>query len=391
MSTGTSPPAEAMEAGPSPPPPRARAALRTGAADAARPVTAVALSFVACGLLLLVAGINPLRAFGLLLQGGFLNPGSLANTLVRTCPLLLMALGVALAFRAGVLNIGAEGQFSVGAVCAAVLALWITGLPTAIVVIIAMVGGALAGAALAGIAALLRVYRGVNEVVTTLLLNYVGVFLPAVLVGGPLKDPGGGGYPQSPAISNIALPPLVPGTNVHLGLGLALLAAAALAVVMAYSRFGFEVRAVGSNLGAARRAGVDTQRVVVVAFLVSGALGGLAGAIEIAGVHQRLYENVSFGYGYLAIIVALLGGLRAVAVVVAAVFFAGLLVGGSTMQQLAGVPVEIVSLIQALSVMFLMAHLRRRRRKRSGSGRGWLFGVDPRALPRVSGAEGNTA
>lgn len=345
---------------------RARPAgpLPDGAVHLLRVIAAVALSFAVGALLLAAVGIEPLGAYRALLDGGLLRADGLADTLVKTSPLLLAGLGVAIAFRAGVLNIGAEGQMSVGGVAAALVALKLTALPAAAAVVVAVLAAAAAGALMAGIAAALRVWRGVNEVVTTLLLNYVGVFLPAVLVSGWLKDPMGGGYPQSESFGPMVLPVVLPGTGIHAGLLLGLVAVPVLGLTLSRTRFGFNTRTVGGNSLAAERAGVNVPRTVLTAFCLSGALGGLAGAGEVLGLYHRLFENITFGYGYLAIVAALVGALHPVGVMVAAFFFAGLLTGGNAMQQVAGAPVEVVYLIQALTVMLVMADPARRETRR---------------------------
>jgi simple sugar transport system permease protein len=329
-----------------------------------RPVVAVLVSLVVCGAILAVVGINPFDAYRVLFEGAFVGTNSLADTLLKMSPLLLAALGVAVAFKAGVFNIGAEGQMSAGAVTAALAALLLPSMPPVLAVIVAVVAGIVGGILMAGIAAVLKVRKGVNEVVTTLLLNYVGIYLAAVLVNGPLKDPRGGGYPQSrPLPDGIELPIMLPGTGVHAGLLLGLVAAAALAVVLARTGLGYEIRATGLSPSAAERAGVDTRRTVLIAFAVSGGLAGLAGAGEVLGLYQRLFENTTAGYGYVAIVVALVGSLHPLGIVVASFLFAGLLTGGNVMQQTTGAGVEIVAIIVAVTVMLLMVELRRRRRR----------------------------
>jgi simple sugar transport system permease protein len=323
---------------------------------AASALLALAITLALAAAALALGGYPPLEAFGALLRGALGSPSAIVSiTLVRTVPLLLTGLAVALAFRAGVWNIGAEGQFYAGAVAAVWVGLQVGGWPAWMAVPAVLLAAAVAGAAWAAIPALMKLRLGVGEVITTLLLNFVAIDLSAWLVHGPLQEPRGV-FPQSGTIAEVArLPLLIPGTRLHVGFALAVLLAMALAFVMRATRAGFFVRAVGASPDAARVAGrIPVARVVAAAFLASGALAGLAGGVEVAGVTYALYENLSPGHGYTAIAVALLAGLHPIGVVGTAFLFGVLEGGASSMQRIAGVPAAWVNGIQALVILSVL-------------------------------------
>lgn len=286
-------------------------------------------------------------------------------TLVRATPLLLVGLAVALAFRAGVLNIGAEGQLVTGAIAATATAQWL-GTASAFIVIPAMaIAGMVAGAAWAGIAAWLKRRFGVLEVISTLMLNFIALALLSWVVRGPLQEPTGI-YPQSPTLAATARWPfLLPGQRLHLGFALGLTLATASWYWLAHTASGFRARLVGAGARAAASAGgVDVARTTFSVFLLSGACAGLAGASEVGGVTWALYEGISPGYGYTAIAVALLARLDPRWVVVSAVFFGALEAGAAAMQRDAGVPAVVVQVLVAFVILGVLAgsHLRDRLR-----------------------------
>ena len=283
------------------------------------------------------------------------NYSIFSATLVRAVPLILTGLAVAWAFAAGVFNIGVEGQFLVGAAAATAVALLLPdwGLfGTAV----AMTSGATAGAAWAGIAAWLRVRFAVLEVISTIMLNFIAIQLVAYLVHGPLGDPAGI-YPQSPSLApQTWLPKIVPGSRLHAGFAIAVVACVTGWFVMRHMASGFRVRLVGANPHAAWiSGGVRVNRVTVGAFLVSGAIAGLAGGIEVTGVTYALYESISPGYGYTAIAVALLANLNPAGVLVSGIGFGTLEAGAAAMQRDAGVPSVIVWVVEALLILLLAA------------------------------------
>ena len=323
-------------------------------------------------LVLVLGGYDAGRALGALWRGSFGSADAIASaTLVRATPLVLAGLAVALAFRAGVWNIGAEGQLLAGAAVGAALALAlpgaVAGLPAALLAPVVLLAGAAAGASWAGIAAILRRRYRVPEVISTIMLNFVAVSLVGWLVRGPLQEPLGI-YPQSDTIPEAArLPFLLPGSRLHAGAVLALVAAILLAWILRVTAAGFRLRAAGANPDAARVAGgIDVARTTTLAFLASGALAGLAGATEVSGVTWALYENLSPGYGFTAIAVALLARLDPLLVVASGVLFGALEAGGAAMQRDAGVPSVLVQVVEAMLVLGVLALGRLRARRPAG-------------------------
>lgn len=333
-----------------------RVAGRLGA-KVAGPAIAVLFAFLASGVLILLVGSTPLRAYLAMLEGSVGGVSSLTTTGVRMTPLLLAGLGVAISFRAGVFNIGAEGQIYVGAIGATIVGLLPLGVPGWIHVPLALLAGIAGGALWAAIPGYLLAYRGISEVVLTLMLNYVGIYLASYLVDtedGPLGERGAS-YSQSEPIQEAAhLPILVGGTSLHLGLLIGLVLAIALYGMLKSTPFGFRLRMIGANPVAARYAGVATGRQIVAVMALSGGLAGAAGAVEVLGLRHRLYENFSPGYGYDAIAVALLANSNPLAVVLAAGFFGALQAGANRMQQTVNIETSIVFIIQALTVLFVI-------------------------------------
>lgn len=319
------------------------------------PLVAAALALAVAALFLSLVGANPVVAFTALGRGAFGDALALQGTLVRAVPLLVVGLGTAVAFRAGVWNIGGEGQLTVGALAATALATRALDAAPAFVALPAVLAaGALAGGAWAGIAAALRSRREVSEVLSTILLNFVAALAVAWAVHGPLQE-AAAGYPQSDPLPASARLPLIAGLGrVHAGLAIALVLPLALWVGMFRTAAGLRVRAVGLAPEASLRAGISPTAEIVRVLLVSGGLAGLAGAIEVSGVTGRLFENLATGYGFTAIAVALLARLHPLAVIPSALFFAALATGAGSMQRAAGVPAVAVHGIEALAILFLV-------------------------------------
>jgi simple sugar transport system permease protein len=330
------------------------------AARLTAPLLALAAALGASAVVIAVAGGDPLLALGALLDGAFGSADAWSEVGVRTCPLLLTGLAVAIAFRAGIWNIGAEGQLLIGAVMVAWLGTHVGGWPAPLAIAVVLGAAALGGALWAGIAGVLRSARGVDEVISTIMLNFIALGLIGWLVNGPLME-AAGTYPQSDAVTAAArLPRLFTGYRLHAGLLLALLAAGGVWLLLFRTALGFEMRAAGLNLLAARLAGLRTTGALLRALALSGALAGLAGGIEVSAITFRLYENFSPGYGFTAIAVALLGRLHPLGVVVAALLFGALDVGSAAMQRDAGVSSVLVSAIQATVILALLAIEQRR-------------------------------
>jgi ABC-type uncharacterized transport system permease subunit len=278
-----------------------------------------------------------------------------SGTLVRAIPLIVIGVGVSLAFRAGVFNIGGEGQFALGAIAASIVGLFLPPLSVLSVALV-LVAACAAGAAWAGIAAFLRARFGVLEVISTLMLNFVAANLVSYLVRGPLQEPSRI-YPQSALIDEAArLPRFAESVRLHLGILIALAVAALAWWFLAKTAAGFKLRAVGASPSAALVTGrLNVGRVAALALVASGALAGLAGGMEVSGVTYALYENLSPGYGFSAIAVAMLAGLHPLRVVLAALLFAVLETGALGMQRDAGVPAVVANILEALTILVVLA------------------------------------
>ncbi|MHB1134903.1 MAG: ABC transporter permease [Chloroflexota bacterium] len=333
------------------PAPAGRALLAELGAYAAALVVALLL----IGAALALIGADPLAAFGTLLGSSLGSFGALAQTLNKATPLLLGALAVTFALRGGYLNVGVDGQIYLGAIFATGLAFALgNSLPALLAVPLVLLAGCLGGAIGALPAAALRAYWGVNEIFVTVMLNFVYQYLADYLATGPWNDPLSGEAISRPLPAPTHLPMLDPGVGWHSGIAVALLVALGLAFVLNRTWLGFSIRAVGDNPVAARVGGIRLPVVALLALTVSGAVAGLAGAIEVSGYHQRLILGLSPGYGYMAILLAVLGKQRPLAVVVAAFAFAVLLTGSDSLQRSARLPQSAVLVFQAIILLSIL-------------------------------------
>ena len=338
----------------------------SGSLRRAAGVAAIALAagFVVLAAGLAGAGYDPVLALGALWRGAFGTGYAFASaTLVRSVPLIVLGLGVALAFRAGALNIGGEGQFLAGATAAAWAGLHVSGLPAPLAVGAVWLAAVAAGLLWVSVPVLLKLRFGVLEVISTLLLNFVADAAVSYAVTGPLQE-ARRVYPQSDPIAASARLSILPGTRLHAGFLLALLLAAGLWVVVTRTRWGFRLRAVGLGPRAALVSGrIPAARILGGALLASGALAGLAGGVEITGVTYSLFQNLSPGYGFTAIAVALLARLNPLGIVGTGILFGALEAGAQGMQREAGVPAVLVSAVEAtiILVVVLADALARRR------------------------------
>ena len=320
------------------------------------PVAAVGATLVLCGGLVALAGADVLEAYGVLFASALGSGFSLGETLVKAAPLVLTGLAVAVAFRARFWNIGAEGQLLCGAMAAAFVGA-LEGLPAWSLVPAMLLAAAAAGGLAAALPAWLKLRLEVDDVVATLMLNFIVFYAMMALLDGPWKDPLSG-YPDSPDIRLEAeLPLLVAGTRVHLGVLVAALAALACFALMRWTTLGFAIRAVGENERAAARAGLPVGRVVLSTALISGGLAGLAGAGEVGGLHFQVMAALSPGYGYSGIVIAMLAGLNPLGVVPAALFFAVVITGAEAMSRATGVPVFLADVIQGTSLLCMLVAL----------------------------------
>jgi general nucleoside transport system permease protein len=320
------------------------------------PAAALGATVVVASLLGAIAGADPFRVLGQILTGAVGSRLALLETLNRATPLIFTGLAVAVAFRAKLWNIGAEAQLYAGAIMAVVLGTGALGAP--FVLPVSALAAMLAGGLLLLGPALLKVRLGVDEVVTTLLFNFIMLLFVSYLLEGPMKDPMGMGWPKSPAlIPDARLPRIVDGLRLHWGFGLALIATVIVWVIQTRTTLGYEMRAVGQNVRAARFAGMPVNGVILKTALLSGGLAALAGWSEVAGLKGHLSLDLSPGFGYTGIIVAMLALLHPLAVIPAALFVAGVFVGSDAMSRAAGVPTYIANMLLACSLLFMVLGL----------------------------------
>ena len=323
------------------------------------PIGAIAFTLLVSTLLVLWAGAPVGQAYALLLKGGFGSLFAVSETLTRAIPLTLTGLAATVAFKARLFNIGGEGQLYVGALAAVAVGGLHGGtgfaLPAPLLFVLMMAAAALAGALLLLGPALMKARLGVDEVVTTLLLNFIVLLFVSLMLDGPMKDPAAMGWPQSVALQDeLTLAKLIAQTRVHTGLLWAWTLAVIVWALMKYTVLGFNIRAVGANARAASFAGVPVTRTVVLVAMLSGALAGLAGAIEVAGRTGYLTLDMSPGYGYTGIVIAMLAALHPIGAVFASVFVAGVLVGADSMSRAVGVPTYIADVIVAASLISVL-------------------------------------
>ncbi|MFQ6016716.1 MAG: ABC transporter permease [Kiloniellaceae bacterium] len=321
----------------------------------AMPLLAVTLTVAAGFVLFAVMGYDPLAALYHFFVSPVLSVYGLAELGIKATPLVLCAVGLAIAFRANVWNIGAEGQLTIGAIAGGGVALWLWNESGLLVLPLMGLAGALGGMAWAAIPALLKTRFNVNEILSSLMLTYVATLLLSTLVHGPWRSPDGYNFPETRLFSDSALLPVVlAGTRLHLGAVFALLAVSAAWLIMGRTIIGFQAKVVGQAPAAARFAGFSQKRIVWLTMLTSGGLAGLAGLFEVAGPVGQLVPVISPGYGFTAIIVAFLGRLHP-----AGVLFAGLLValsyiGGENAQIEVGLPVAVTGVFQGMLLFFLL-------------------------------------
>jgi len=310
--------------------------------------------FVIAALAMLIAGADPFAGFAALLRGALGGPSQLAETLVQTTALLFPSLAVALAFRAGLFNIGAEGQLIVGGLAAGVVGGSLHA-PGAVAIPVLLACGCAGGAAWGLIAGIIRARFGGNEVIATLMLNIIAALMANYLIVGPLRAPGTVGNETALLPESSWLPVILPDSRLTIALVLAIVLAGVLQFVFARTVFGYELRAAGDAPEAARRAGVDLARMGLLAMTLSGAIAGLGGATIVTGVLHRFNVSLSPGYGFIAIAVALVGALDPLRIVVASFAFGILQSGALTMQAFAHVPKDVVSFVEGLAIVALSA------------------------------------
>jgi simple sugar transport system permease protein len=332
-----------------------------------QPVLAMMIALAIAAAVIWATGGQPGESFVALGKGALGDTHAILRTLAKATPLIFSGLAVALGLRGGLFNIGAEGQLLIGGIASAWTGFAITGLPMYLHLPLAILVGALAGGLWGLVPGLLKAWRGTHEVIVTIMMNYMAIYLTRYLVNHPLKD-----HTTLASATPIVLPTArlwswesttgMIGTNFSAGFGLALLAALFVSILLRRTPLGFEIRAVGLSPEAARTAGIHVGKTFILIMSFSGALAGLAGAVEVLGVHHRFYDQFSPGYGFDSIAVALLGGLNALGVTLAALLFGALNSGAIYMETLARTPRQIIGIIQAVVILAVGARYLRKRK-----------------------------
>jgi general nucleoside transport system permease protein len=361
---------------------------------------ALVVALLIGAVMMLVLGANPLTGYSALLRGAFGGSYALSSTAVQAVPLLLVGVGICISFRANVFNIGGEGQIATGGLAGAATALALPNLPSFILIPLVLLAGAAGGAIWGAIPGWFKARHNVNEILSTIMLNLVAVQVMNYLLAGPLVDKSqssfGGLIPETSLLSaNSWLPILVPGTQLHLGILIAVIVAVGAYFLLWRTSFGFQIRAVGLSPDASAYAGMPVRRTIVTAMTLSGAMCGLAGAILVFGSipHRMVADGSLTGFtgsaGFNGIVVALFGGLNPLWTIVSAFFFGGLIVGGSSLQVATGVPSDLVTALSGIVVVLVVSleYLRRRARAQSnavGSSRSTSPPQPPRSDPALA-------
>ncbi len=340
--------------------------------------SALLVALLLGAVMMLALGANPLTGYQALLTGAFGGSYALSSTAVQAVPLLLVGVGICIAFRANVFNIGGEGQIAMGGLAGAATALALPNLPSLVLIPVVLLAGAIGGAVWGAIPGVFKAQYNVNEILSTIMLNLVAVQVMNFLLAGPMIDHSeasvGGLIPQTALLpSNAWLPILVAGTQLHLGVLIAVLVAIGAYVLLWRTSFGFQVRSVGLSRDASSYAGMPVKRTIVAAMTLSGAMCGLAGAILVFGSisHRMVTDGSLTGFtgsaGFNGIVVALFGGLNPLWTIVSAFFFGGLIVGGSALQVATGVPSDLVTALSGIVVVLVVSleYVRRRARAQS--------------------------
>jgi simple sugar transport system permease protein len=307
------------------------------------------------GVVFLLAGADPVAAYAVMARGAFGSLQDVSEVVVKAIPLMLCGLAVAVAAKIQVWNVGGEGQLVLGGIGAAGVALFLHPyLPSAAVLPLMLAAGFLAGGLWALLAGVLRAKLDVNEILTTLMLNYVAIFWLEHLYFGPWRDPMGMGFPGTAMFPENAWFPRLPGTRIHPGIALALVAAVLWQVALSRTRWGFEIRVIGESPKAARYAGMRIGRTILWVMFLSGGLAGLAGMAEVSGIHYRLQQGLAVGYGYTGIIVAWLSRLHPVGIILTGFLIAGLLVGGDQLQTVMHLPSAVGLVLEGTLLFFVL-------------------------------------
>ena len=315
------------------------------------PIISVLLALVVGGIVIACLGKNPIQGYALLFSGSLGTPQKFASSLVSACPLIFTALAAAFAYRCGVFNLGGEGQFIMGAVSAIVFLL-VTGIEGVLGTVLAILVGTVVGALWAALPGIMKITRGLNEMITSIMLNYVATLFMGFIYTNAFRD---GGNPQTPSVADSVMLAKIPGFRIHTGVILAIVLGLVVAYVISKTSVGFKIRAVGLNPLASKVNGFNVKFLVMAAFVISGAIAGMGGAVELLGKQYRLMSGFGSGFGFDGVAIALIAQLNPLASLIVAIFFGALTTGASSMQVGIMVPTAIVEIIRALIIIFSVA------------------------------------
>lgn len=320
---------------------------------AAGAVAMIALALIIGAILVIISGNKPIEAYATIISGAFGSKLRVSELLIKMIPLTIMALGISIAYKAQLWNIGADGQFTMGAIASAAIGIYVE-LPPFLVVPLSILSAILAGGLWAGLAGWLKTKFNANEVITTLMLNYIATYFLAFLVYGPMMDPQGELAQSEILKESLRIPLLFSNYRIHAGIVIMIL----IILLMFFfwkTPLGYKTDLIGQGEKVSTYAGINVKRTIIITMMISGAFAGLAGWNETYGVQYRLLEGISSGYGDIAVVIALLGELNPLGIVISSFFFSILMVGGSCMQRMTNVPYSIVDVIKGLIIIFVIA------------------------------------
>jgi ABC-type uncharacterized transport system permease subunit len=323
-------------------------------------ILAILAAMLIGSIILMTIGADVFKTYLVILFEPLKTTLQLSEVLLRAIPLTIIALGISVAYRSGIINIGAEGQMAMGILGTTAVALAFPELPKPVLLPMAVLAGAISGGVWGFIPGFLKAKLQVSELLSTVMLNYIAAQFYTFLLRGPMLDPAeltmGSGTPQSMRLSrNLWLDRFLPGTRLHTGLFFALILALLIYFLLWKTKYGYKMRAAGASARAAKYGGISVTWYLVIAMVISGAFAGMAGAIEIAGVHRRAIEGITGGYGFSGIVVALFGGLHPAGIIPASFFFGLLIVGADMTQRMVGVPANMVNVLQGVIILVIVA------------------------------------
>lgn len=316
------------------------------------PILSILAAFIAGGILIAAIGGNPVEAFAYLFKGAAGNSANIGKTLIKSTPLIFTGLAATFAYKCGVFNLGAEGQFVIGAVTSIWVSITVKSISGVPLIVLSLITGIIAGGIYGAIPGILKITRGLNEMIVSIMLNYIAVLFMGYLYSVPLRE---GSVPQTEAINDSLKLGTISGTHIHSGFIIAIISAVLIYYFLFYTSKGFKLRAVGMNDVAAKYNGFPVKKYILMSFIVSGALAGLGGSIELHSVQYRLMSGFGNGYGFDGVAIALIAQLNPIGTVLVAFLFAALRTGANTMQVGTGMPTAVIDIIQALVIVFAVA------------------------------------